>query len=104
MVIGNDDKDMLCTSGDHDDEEEDDGDEDVHLAPHLAGQGVDGLEGDGSKSFSSFPPVWWSLNAACTADWKKVAVSMMKIWAITPTMFIKDIMMTWMCCGKGLAT
>ena len=46
-MIGNDDKDMLCTSGDHDDEEEDDGDEDVHLAPHLAGQGVDGLEGDG---------------------------------------------------------
>ena len=27
-----------------------------------------------SKSFSSFPPVWWSLKAACTADWKKLSL------------------------------
>ena len=59
MVIGNDDKDMLCTSGDHDDEEEDDGDEDVHLAPHLAGQGVDGLEGDGLEEKRLAQSVAW---------------------------------------------
>ena len=35
---------------------------------------------------------------------EKVAISMMKIWVIMTTMFIKDIIMTWMCCGKGLAT
>ena len=59
MVIGNDDKDMLCTSGDHDDEEEDDGDEDVHLAPHLAGQGVDGLEGDGLEEKRLAQSIAW---------------------------------------------
>ena len=58
MVIGNDDKDMLCTSGDHDDEE--DGDvEDVHLATHLAGQGVDGLEGDGLEEKRLAQSVAW---------------------------------------------
>ena len=50
-MISNDDKDILWTSGDYDDGEEDGDDygvdDDGHLAAHLAGQGVDGLEGDG---------------------------------------------------------
>ena len=64
MVIGIDDKNMLCyityvLRGIMMMRTEDDGDEDVHLAPHLAGQGVDGLEGDGLEEKRLAQSIAW---------------------------------------------